>query len=806
MCEMGVKVFGKSGAGARYGLAICLLLIAMFSFSSCALCPPVSDPKPKSTARKAEAEVPLQYPTLELEKSRVKSLQVTGEKIAQGLVGFEVGRKLCSDFSKQSHLDELSRLVEVAIKPIIPLYVSTSELARSNHPGLTELIEAARMAYREVRRTELEEGLLWLITLAVAKELCSSPGEMDEEAAVKWSAALLHIATSQELILQVTYAAFQHRPRKVRTSDKRFFWSTQTEALGSVQEVLSGLLQLEARFQPPSVANRSEGSGDAGVPLVGAKAELSTRAPDLTCDTEIRVVNSASPALLEQGSVLVSDTVSTFSIRCRNTSKNKWLISESLVVPDSHDACIYDLSSFEQWRGDIVFPELAPGQSGELVVGPILVSEKCKDEVSLGYKITSSANQRGDRIELQIPIASHALQVDALPLDEDDPGHSKSDGKAGVGPKDKAELKLRTVGAPDFELRLAEFKHLDARLLGQLRLPGVLIPKLGQKRVTADDFDLTGAPDRLWEGAGHTVPQSDLDHHWMLTRFEARYACQSLARFMPNGFQSLYGYACDKIPHKKFVELASRLQQMQCQAEFPTLSSNPLSFLPPAPEGAPTALRLGRIIDPNYQDVAAAIDYLVQLGALKTGALDKALRHLDELVGTPVYRSPSLIAKSDGAVRERSRRLLLAAVIAQAQKENLGDSSIDIDNVLKAGSEDTLAGLHQTLSKIEFRGELREIFWPDGEEPTFPIKRKVSKKKNRKSRKKKTKERDEDNVVPVVGSDNSEKFVVVRVGLVSRFFDALKYAGCQDQLAFPNDIKETKLVYRRMIPAPLESR
>lgn len=813
----------------RNKLALSLILLfKMLSISACALCPPAPQPAslkaskpaslPASKAVRSETQTPkpLVVPTLVVEsyRGKRKPLQPIGESIAQSLYEFKPRGSLCSSFTTQNQIDALEQFAGQTVVPILPLFAATLEATKRKHPGFKEFLSVAQQRYGEAY--PLDQGLAWLATLEMLSELCGNREPIDEKGAAMWSSILLHFATSEELLLQTVYAAFEHIPQELVDKQRAFFWAAQPEVRSGFSAIFSNLLNVRGRLSQNSTAKKSS----KRTLLLGATAKLRAGFPHLQCDADVSIQDSTGPALRRQGSILFADTFATLAVRCTNVSNSEWMISESLLVPEPRDACVYDLSGAGLGGRDFVLPELQPGQSTELNLGPILISADCEDKIRLGYKLVSSYSKQRSQLDVQIPIENPELRLSTLALDEDLPGHSVEDKSPGLGPDDRAELRLKVNGLEDFDLRISHLRAMDDRIQHQFHLPGVFVPAWKAERVSADDIDFQGAPSVAWYGSARNVAASDTSRHWMLARLKARNTCSAFARYMPRAFQNLYRATCTSVKHQNFVSLVGSLQTLVCEERgkrSARKTSSAVQADPPEEVLPVPNVPYSKIIDPTYPQVVAAVHRLIELNALSSSQLDDALQHLDALVGTPLFTSPSSFARAEKVVREKSRRLILAELLANAQAKHLDPEEVDVQLVLRNDAEKTLGQVQNDLIKIELRGEMREMFARHEEPVAEPTWSETSGEENEQAQNShnnkrrgptKTRPANENEATGSSEPVDAETMPMspprpIRA-LEDQILDAMSTVDCDQPISFPQNMRSTHLVYRRMFPVPLE--
>jgi len=316
----------------------------------------------------------------------------------------------------------------------------------------------------------LRNGILYGLGQTLANTAC---GGDDATAAAAGLAAAVH---SPETVAALWWAALTTpldvAETRLRGSDGSF-WPAQTGLAARVAQVVS-------RVGTPSSAPIFDRSpGDALL--------ISAQVP-LACETALRLASDRGVSGAENG-WLDGDEAIVVSLTCRNTSTTR-LRSESITLATSSSSCVAASTQ------EIVVPELAPGASATLTIGPMVVPGSCGETAVVTYSLTSSSYTDPGRLVLTLRPRVPEFTL-AANTELDEPGPSRM--AASLRAAGRAEL--------TFSGRIARYlvgevlEVAPATASGRLpyeamdiELPSTLVVASGGTYRADDDLDLGALP------------------------------------------------------------------------------------------------------------------------------------------------------------------------------------------------------------------------------------------------------------------------------------------------------------------------
>ena len=471
-----------------------------------------------------------------------------------------------------------------------------------------------------------DDAVLWLWAESLAGELCGGrgPGQV-ALAALRW-------ATDFDLIYQTVLAVGD--ARFVDTSENLRFWNQQPDVVGAFTELL-------------------------GSATWGASADATGGVSDT-----FRLDHSGLPRSIHFGetySIVDAGTSGSgngridpgelvrISLSTTVAPDGETLRSESLFLVDA-PPCIATLGS------EAIVPELEPGQTGPLVLPPIYVSRECAGSQTLVFAYQSSDYSHTGSLIVHLEPSGVDLAMRPVPLEEDDPGFSRSNSEPGLGPGQRAELQLAARSSVDFPLYSTRAILAAADSPGPVALvdrsAGAMNESSRGRFASVDDLDLIGADSPAFESAVESREQNRPftalhDRVWL--------------RVVIRG-------AWSSVEHRDRVGEHLSPDSVIDSIDLAVAMLSDLDRLMVAYESAMTQLELTRLLtDPDYANVVDATVELVDVGALQSDQLALTYEYLDELQHSPL---PDLV------YRRRGRQLIIAALLLQIVPEGAAERFI----------------------------------------------------------------------------------------------------------------------------------
>jgi hypothetical protein len=560
------------------------------------------------------------------------------------LTGFVPGDVFCGKVTEpeltQRANDELQDVARRVAAPLATTLKKTRERAVAEDPALQRFIERVNTL---AGRDRISEQLPWLIAHAVGRTVCKADHALTDEEASPVAVALVHFATSTEGFRSAVVAAF----RQPQVSALPSATASEETALAAVKGALRKFFAAPAKLA-------------TALPAFGATVEVRGTGLGLKCAPQPQIVATNAGSVSEQGAMLAPDSRVVLKVSCTNTSPKRWT-SESLVqvaVP----GCAVDEGAR---RGDVVLPELNPGESADIVVGPLLVTDRCAESVSFEYAVRSSTVAEPQIVDIDLRMMAPRVAVRLDTVDEDTPGSSVADSNRGVGREDDFELRLSVQAPSTLETTVLKTELLGekAKIVARAPLATMAAGPSGWAPLN-DDLDVH--TDAAGDEDPKDILKSDPEFRWLSTTLSMTTDCELSARVLTGTPAEAWGKVCRELSWARFLEWATKTHDLDCSLRQLQPAGTPASLPAPAAGGDLTP-NAAAFVDPGYEPVAEALKSLVSAQAISASDLTVALAALDALVATPLY--PGRAPAADPANRERARQILLADFAIQTRRK-----------------------------------------------------------------------------------------------------------------------------------------
>lgn len=585
---------------------------------------------------------PLREPTMDAAPSPATMTDLV-RALRVNLTEFRPGDAFCSATSTEAQsqqvVDDLEEVARRLATPLSSTLQKTQERALAGDVALQRFVD---LVNRVAARDRVAQQLPWLLAQALGGSLCKKAKGMTEEEAHTAAVGIVHFATSTESFRNLVVAAFrtpQHSALASKTVD-------ESEALAAVS----------AAMRPFFSAPRPLA---AALPAFGATIEVRGTGLGLKCAAQPQIVATNAVGVAEQGAMLAQDSRISLKLSCTNTSSKRWT-SESLVqagVP----ACAVDVGAR---RGDVVLPELNPGEAADIVLGPLLVTERCGETVSFEYAVRSSTVAEPQIVDVGLRLMTPRIAIRLDTLDEDTPGSSATDGNRGFGRDDDFELRLSLQAPSTLETTVVKTELVGDNATIVARTPlATLATGPGGWAALNDDLDVHTAVDA--DGDLKDILKSDAEFGWLSTELSMTTDCELSARGLVGTPAEAWGKVCRTLNWSRFLEWASKTHDLDCSLRQLQPKSGAVGVVAAIGGGSEVTPNAAAFVDPAYDAVAEAVKHLVSAQAISSGDLSIALATLDALISTPLY--PGKAPAGAAANRERARQLLLADFAIQAR-------------------------------------------------------------------------------------------------------------------------------------------
>jgi hypothetical protein len=433
------------------------------------------------------------WPSLALDvEGRGEPLQNVFETVSSSLARLGTGQYS----SGERVAFALRQKVAQELAPVLGILAQTWAKVRSERPELGQLEGAFFERMDEIRdpvlginsdvsaRRSGHVALAGLLVELAAVRVEGSEKNKDEvpsESAINgwrdWTLEVLRWATSREAVYASAFGGLGGTWKSPSSSSPKGPWATQSVALASLSEFLTG---------PPLSVESDANVDGVRVSVDGTSGYLTLRKSS---------VNDHGGYWSTGNGILDESELVTLVMNFQRAGGSGPVLSES-IVPANIPSCV-------------VVPEsevvLGEAQSGGDAVGQIrvLVSGRCEKDVRVGLTVVSSQGPSTNLTLTASPLPNADVSTSFI-LDTDMPGHSVSpDAGGGLVADQKLEITPAvsgTVGYEEVELRNLAFADLADKVylnLGPLRSTSFQARQGGL--TLEDDIEVTVGSSRTLE-------------------------------------------------------------------------------------------------------------------------------------------------------------------------------------------------------------------------------------------------------------------------------------------------------------------
>ena len=668
----------------------------------------------------------LTYPSFPVVRSG-KNVQALVEKILSESREFTRDEKLdapevCGSEVPSSKLPrkfkDITEFAKVSTAHLSEIYGETVSRVKRTHPEFKLLVDTINKN-QSAGLEMVETGVLWGMTELFAKQYCVVDKVRDR---ASLSLALVHWASSDEAIYSTFFKAFGEVSV---SSGPDMFWFRHTTLEKTLNEQV-GVLKSTITSNPEGFYTSTN-----------AKVSISGGSIPVKCEPDIEVASVKSPNMTSSGPLITKDSQFYLQMKCKNTSSEKMLMSESITKQGKQNSCLFDPSS------ELVFPEINPGEEVAVRLGPYLLSQKCEDDLNIRYKLASTHHSDSAYINVSINPIDTRLSLSSPGLDQDMPGHSDKVSYKEKGISNNKSLEMLLSASLDDNYSLY-FRSLTVLPTGRVRNPFkggenaassftkflktkstfTLYNDIDLKTVSSSEWNLYFKDREREQKDVNTVYTKDNDKIWFETRLTYLSSCESTASYLMSPVDSLYKLVCEDVSYKDFNSWIGSLYAQTCSSQTirKQLMELETKRKTEASVGGKVAAKLAEkepvvkkkeekkakpfsrsmFIDPDYDDVMESIDVLLKNNVISASELATALKYSDKMKYLP-FDTPQQFS------RETGRQLVMAAALVQITLKILGeDADLSEVPIYSRGSAISITKLEAILLDIQLKQSLAE--------------------------------------------------------------------------------------------------
>ena len=611
------------------------------------LCPFLKFPrKPADVPRRRREAPPVQRDEGPLREPEMDPLPAPrtmtdlARAIGTNLTGFRAGDEFCKLAAgrvTQAGIDQFENVARRVGAPLATTLESTRKGAIESDAAMRRFDSLVSEKNGNGRMQKL---VPWVTSYALGSMLCGKE-KLNEQQAHRIAVGLVHFATSVETMRKVLVEGFRYDLSTTRLSEL----PTEQRLVTAFQSALGRAVTKLKPLETP-------------LPAFGSGVAVRGAALGLKCSTQPVLVQSNGLSVVEQGAVIADDSRILLSVNCKNESRKRWT-SESLVAVAT-PSCAVDESTR---RGDIVLPELEPGESTNLAIGPLLITRQCPSDVLFQYAVRSSTVAESQALDVSLRVMQPQLSVRLDFLDEDTPGSSVDDNNRGYAADDDFELRIALnpgQGGIEPEMSRAEIVGDTAQVVAQFPLAAD-VPLADGWWGLHDDLDVKVT--QIGQAGTGDVLVGEPGYGWLETGVQMATSCELSARQLEGTAAEPWARICRYMPWSRFVAWSKTMHATYCAMKPRAKGAKGPSGSPPKlPELDPSTL-----VDPTYADVAEALKRLVKEQAIAAADLEVGLATLDRLVDSPLFKDTRMSERDTD--RERARQILIADYMLRVRGE-----------------------------------------------------------------------------------------------------------------------------------------
>lgn len=665
-------------------------LVCLIALSSCRG-PYLAAPKPRARPAPLAQDKPtksgLRLPTLSRHDLKAalttqQLMELLREMLMKAAKDDDANRVLCErvNLSKQPRLDALETFASKTTSLLIDRFNETKRRTLSLHPEVNRHLSNVAMAFQLDGVKAVDDGLLWVVTESLITQMCErkSNSELNTSDATAMAMAAVHFMTSTDALYRAYFEVFA----KVPGQREAFLWSAHGTAS------MSNIMKSVTLSQEADLLGMEDGAPTArSVRVVTQSSELG-----IECRPALEVLDLAGPSMVSVGGDIPRDSQVVFRLHCTNSNNDARLFSESFVALGKPHPCMAEVSS------ETVLREMDPMQENSMVLGPFLFTEACPLSLSREYRVVSSQYSKEARVRLEMKLGDTKVITRTTAIEEDIPGSSAPDSDVGrLGKGDRAEFQIEATASPNFRYSLMSFEPVLAfsgeafKTVAEMPLEFV---ETGKVFRTYDDIDLKVSDGVKWlehvslrESLAQQAANpfiKDESHLWFRGKVVYMTSCQASSAEISGEIGALYKDVCENISFDDFIGILNTLYVETINVDSKVLSGPSLKSL----------------IDPQYDEVVAAIVWLVQHDLLPEKEVAGSLEYLDKLVPTPLRRGAAVLPLPKGFSREKARQLVIAHELGMFIKAKLGKDALRRFDLMSKRSANQIVNLQDKIIEV----------------------------------------------------------------------------------------------------------